>query len=381
MSYEKTSNETNLDFKRMSRYVILLLSLVSSYYLKDLHSGKNEKTSADNLVEKILKEEDVHYSQKDELTNLIERSINNDNNDLLYQRPSYKYIGFHKDFIKRNSENIDKLEREKFWSNHKYLKRARKEYKDGLNTLRFIENVVEDFKFKKLPQAIQEKIKPLILGIASQESKLEKSAISKDGAKGYFQIIDVTYKDLLAYLSKRKRQKAKYEDLRYDLKIATELALVHIDRFIYPKIKDELFKIMRILDMQEEEWFEFATLSIINAYNTGQGVMENVLKRFIAYLTSVRQGAPGNPSYVQYKIIKQMSPLELFLFMSSKAKNEKWDKRYKEHSSTYTRLVLAGASASLKILDKTAGNFWWTADRQLSRVFEKLKPKRVLAQK
>ncbi len=206
---------------------------------------------------------------------------------------------------------------------------------------------------KRMPTDSFAYVVHLLPGLVSQESRLDMNARSGAGAHGLAQIMPNTYSELAKYIHKRHIEipgfTGDYKKDTSSVKTATGLALLHIDRFIYPTIKSSLKDFYQVLQIDpQSEWVaEFSALAALNAYNAGQGTLKQVLRKFVRHLTYMKSHDLGT-----FQKLANKNPKEFFEYFANTALNGKYHKLYGKDAHDYVLKILAANAVISSFIDK-----------------------------
>ncbi len=256
---------------------------------------------------------------------------------------------------------IKKLSREHFLGDLVFISRANKPFtrigKQDLTKQEWLVWYAKRFKYHNLGREEAGLLVKLIPGLPAQEGRLDNRAYHrKSGALGTFQITEIAMKDILKrvnFASEMQNVLDTDRDYRYDYKKAAHLALIHLDRNLYPVIKRPVEKLARLLNMTDKDTKQFMVLTLVNAYNAGAGTLRVSLNGFISEIQRIKEKASkaGERSRASrlYKYLSTAPALELFALFTDQAKQKKWHKLYGKDASNYTMLVIAATEASATI--------------------------------
>lgn len=196
-------------------------------------------------------------------------------------------------------------------------------------------------KGEAIPSNISNKLAQLAPGIIAEESKYHNGAKSEDGAETLWQIQPEFYE------SKRVSETS---DRMGNIKVSTKVAFQKFEHIYYALLngvevwKDEkriyhspgvdFENFCTYFGMNEEQWENFLSLAMVNAYNTGEGRMLKVLHWF-------------RDNYSQKDLVRitNHSELGLFSLMSDMAQEKSAIKGYGEDSNNYVFKVLGGGES------------------------------------
>jgi hypothetical protein len=223
----------------------------------------------------------------------------------------------------------------------------------SMNRVDFIKNEFE--KIKGLPDGVKERLILISYGVAATESQFDASKESPKKAKGIWQIVPDTMEEY-GY--------DKDEIINYrSLKTSTEVAKKHfvkIYKYIESHVKEELEWIRSEFGFSQEElenYFLFPCM--INAYNTGQGRMVEVIQWFAQ-------------NYDREKLTRRVGSYEkygydLFIHMTRFCLEEKSVDGYRRHSREYF-LQTNGMAAQIRkkwgIPNKVEEDALWDEDEE-----------------
>lgn len=125
-----------------------------------------------------------------------------------------------------------------------------------------------------MPAAVQNRIAPLMPGLAAQESRFHPDRESSAGAVTILQFLPSTYRGLGGDLS--------IDELKEDFAEQVEFAFKHLDESVYKLLEDEVDfdGLCSKYGVSGSEQQEFIALCMINAYKAGQSRMVRVLNGF-----------------------------------------------------------------------------------------------------
>ncbi len=204
----------------------------------------------------------------------------------------------------------------------------------------FLYDYFSNTRARYMPAGVQNRITPLMPGLAAQESRFHTNRESPAGAVTILQFLPSTYKGLGGELS--------IDELKDDFAEQVEFAFKHLDESVYKLLADKVDfdGLCSKYGVNGSEKDEFIALSVINAYKAGQGNMVRVLNSFHkGFLT--RSLPPGFDK----------TGLGLFYVMSNfmSGYGRSIEPDYGPQSHEYPLKVIAGAESLGETFDEPYG--------------------------
>jgi len=191
--------------------------------------------------------------------------------------------------------------------------------------------------FVEMPESIRENLSEIVAGQIAQESKFDNNAFNRSSrARTLWQIIPDVYRieanyDEAAMASMETSTQVafyNYERIYTVLKNGVQLGNIDVHGLDFERFKNHF-------GFTQPQWENFLTLVMVNAYNTGERRMLEILHWF--------QGEYSADDWAQ---LENKTELGLFSLMADSARSNRAFRRYDRHSSEYVFKSL-GAQASL----------------------------------
>jgi hypothetical protein len=232
------------------------------------------------------------------------------------------------------------MNRERILSGHAgkdMVDNAFKAVGDSNRIVRF-ETAVNIFTPTHIPQITWQELKRILIGLPSQESRFDPQKKNKgSAATGLCQITTSALTDLTREFD---LPQLKIEQMT-DATIATQTMLHIFDKSLYTRLHKPTTTLSTAFNLSEQQAAVFQALILMNGYNVGPTIMNDILRKFVNELQT-----STNTVYLKevMAVLDSNSGFNLFDLIRTRAYEQKYSAYFKEEAYLYVAYVLAAAN-------------------------------------
>lgn len=208
----------------------------------------------------------------------------------------------------------------------------------GRSRIARFEEMLKAFTPTHIPQTTWQELKRILIGLPAQESRFDPQKKNKgSGATGLCQITSSALTDLSREFD---LPKLSIEQIT-DATMATQAMLHIFDKSLYTRLHKPTTTLSRAFNLSEQQAAVFQTLILINGYNAGPTIMNDILRKFSNEVQTSENAAFLNEVRV---VLDSRSGFNLFDLIRTRAYEQKYSTYFKEEAYLYVAYVLAAAN-------------------------------------